>query len=239
MQLYDKIIEECLELFKGEQTEKLAVSGQLARDAGGHNLILRSDMAYELGGGILPAIGGLAFTTSKALVEEDGIWLQGPDLQDIQEDTAYARIVFIRLSEGQLAQESEAYALLRKIAYTRYHLCTEGFMLRISASENREVVRVGKHARKQGLNFAEIGRRFLEEYHKIPEIMAAQIFFITARDFPYQQLAGKMQEAEGITNSLNHIFQNLKMDCSVCNMKPVCDEVEGLKEIHQKINKKV
>jgi hypothetical protein len=39
---------------------------------------------------------------------------------------------------------------------------------------------------------------------------------------------------EMITDSLNHIYENLKMDCSVCGQKAICDEVEGLKEMHMK-----
>jgi hypothetical protein len=37
-----------------------------------------------------------------------------------------------------------------------------------------------------------------------------------------------------ITLTLNHIMDGLATDCSVCSFKQVCDEVEGMKELHFK-----
>lgn len=248
MQLYDKIIQECSTLFEKFNPKKLDLSGNAVPDAGEHNLILRSDMAYELGGGTQPAIGGVAYTSSTELVRQNEIYVLGPDLPELgkQAEEAekksgmkgnipYARIVFFRIDEADLKDDSKAYALMRKIEYTRYHMHPEGFMMRISAAENQEVVRVSREALTagDGLDFAGVGRRFFEEYAKIPEILSAKMIFITEENFPYQKLAGFMGQAERITDSLNHIFQNLKMDCSVCGLKPVCDEVDGMKELHQ------
>ena len=61
-------------------------------------LILRSDMAYELGGGIMPAASALGFTVSKELVPTDEIICVGPDLAEIHQDMAYARMTFVRLN---------------------------------------------------------------------------------------------------------------------------------------------
>lgn len=244
MQLYDKVIQKSMELFCRYDLKKLDLTTNAVPDAGEHNLILRSDMAYELGGGNQPAIGGLAYTASESLVDQNELYVLGKDLPELWKETMqnsgvktelpYARIVFFRIKEDDLKDESEAYALMRKIEYTRYHMHPEGFMMRISAAENQEVVRVGQDALEEDLNFARVGRRFFDEFAKIPEIMAAKMIFITEKEFPYGELADYMEQAKRITDSLNHIFQNLKMDCSVCNLKPVCDEVEGLKELHQK-----
>jgi hypothetical protein len=38
--------------------------------------------------------------------------------------------------------------------------------------------------------------------------------------------------ADGITSTLTHILEGLPTDCSVCQLKDVCDEVEGMKELH-------
>ena len=37
---------------------------------------------------------------------------------------------------------------------------------------------------------------------------------------------------DGITSTLTHILEGLSTDCSVCSLKDVCDEVEGMKELH-------
>ena len=35
-----------------------------------------------------------------------------------------------------------------------------------------------------------------------------------------------------ITNTLTHIMEGLPTDCTVCQLKDICDEVEGMKELH-------
>lgn len=65
-------------------------------------LVLRSDMAYELGGGMNEAVSALAFTTDKAVVDTDGVYLIGDDMTSIDKDIPYARLTFIRLKENVL-----------------------------------------------------------------------------------------------------------------------------------------
>jgi hypothetical protein len=72
----------------------------------------------------------------------------------------------------------------------------------------------------------------LDGYHKDPKVLAVKLIFITLPDFPYEVLNEKIERIEKVTESLNHILKNIKMDCSVCGFKNVCDEVEGLKELH-------
>ena len=37
-----------------------------------------------------------------------------------------------------------------------------------------------------------------------------------------------MQRSEDITKALDHLMKNIKMDCQVCSLKAVCEEVEEL-----------
>ena len=38
--------------------------------------------------------------------------------------------------------------------------------------------------------------------------------------------------ADGITEAIDHISKNVVMNCSSCSLQKVCNEVEGLKELH-------
>jgi hypothetical protein len=105
-------------------------------------------------------------------------------------------------------------------------------MMRISVAGEREPVRVSRSALKEGLNLSKIGKLFLEAYHKDPRVLAVKLIFITLADFPYEILNEKIERIEKVTESLNHIYKNIIMDCSVCGFKNVCDEVDGLKELH-------
>ena len=105
-------------------------------------------------------------------------------------------------------------------------------MMRISAASQREMVRVGKTALEKGLGFEQVGKLFLQSYHKNPQVEAVKLVFITLSDFPYEELEIYIKKAEEITKAIDHILKNLSMDCNVCSLKQICDEVEGMKELH-------
>lgn len=75
-------------------------------------LVLRSDMAYELGGGMNEAVSALAFTTDKAVVDTDGVYLIGDDMTSIDKDIPYARLTFIRLKENVMTLKKVHYMQL-------------------------------------------------------------------------------------------------------------------------------
>lgn len=197
-------------------------------DAGRNQLIFRQDMAYELGGDTLPAVSGMLLTDSTECVPADEIRLCGNDLPHITADTPYARIALVRVKSDALGDADTLYQMVRKIEYTRYHLNPRGFMMRISALNQREAVRIDKNALQDGLDFASVGELFLKAYHKHPEVEAVKLIFITEPDFPYKELSVLMQKAENMTKTLDHLLKKVDMDCNACHLKDICAEVEEL-----------
>lgn len=233
MKLYDETIKEWLKILDSLQGRELDVKkGEDWKDIGNANMILRSDMAYELGGNHLPALSGMTLTADTSLVPRDEVLLYGKDLGEIHEDTPYARLAVLRVKENSMGEGNALYQAIRKMEYTKYHLNPEGFMMRISAASQREMVRVGKTALEKGLGFEQIGKLFLQSYHKNPQVEAVKLVFITLSDFPYEELEIYIKKAEEITKAIDHILKNLSMDCNVCSLKQICDEVEGMKELH-------
>ena len=230
MILYDKKINECLELLEKFECKCLNVNSGVVNIDNQQKLIMKSEMAYELGGNNYAAVSGLAFTSSDKCNDE--ILLYGPDLSEIKGDIAYARLTILNVDDSNWEDNNVLYSSMRKIDYTRYHVYPNGFMMRISTSANREPVRIGRKELDAGLNFEEVGNVFVNEYHKHKEVKGVKIIFITAEKFPYELLNEKVNSIEKITESLNKIFNNLIMDCNTCGLKPVCDEVEGMKELH-------
>ena len=234
MKLYDESIAKLYEMLDGFEKKQLDFSNRKSDwiDSGNANMILRGDMAYELGGDALPAISGLALTTDEHLIPADEILLYGPDLPEIKADIPYARLAFVRVKKDSMGEGNTLYNAIRKIEYVRYHLNPKGFMMRISASNDREPARVGKEALQQGLDFAKVGKLFLKAYHENPNVEAVKLVFVTCKDFPYETLKKQVKKNEQITAAIDHIMKNLIMDCKACNLKEVCDEVEGMKELH-------
>lgn len=233
MELYDKIINEILELIEeaGGKT-RLDLNEKWVNEKE-QKLIFKKDMAYELGGGLLPAISGLAFSSTMNFSDE--IWLCGENLDRLKKDSPYARLTVLNVDDSGWSDSQRAYSAMQRIDYTRYHVYPRGFMMRISTSEGREPVRVSREAIDSGLNFQKVGRLFIDAYHRQKEVKGVKVIFITDSNFPYEILSKKVRAMETITKSLDKIFNNLVMDCRSCNLKPVCDEVEGMRQLHNAI----
>lgn len=235
MNLYDNLIRECMKLFEGIAPNILPLSDNEAQwqTEDEQRLIFQRDMAYELGGNGLPAVSALAYTSQPA--QQDRLLLYGPDLPDLTADSPYARLTVLHVDDRDW-QDDQAYRLLRQMEYTRYHVYPQGFMMRISTSMGREPVRISRRALQEGLNFSKVGHLFLQAYRQHPQVQAISMLFVTAPEFPYEQLAEKAAKMDAVTGSLDQIFNRLVMDCRSCSLKPVCDEVEGMRQLHRSLH---
>lgn len=197
-------------------------------DEGRNQMIFQSEAAYELGAGELSALSGVLFTDNADSVENDEILVYGKDLSELDDNSPYARITFVRIKESNTQDTNALFQLLRRIDYSRYHINPKGFMMRISAKSRREVVRVSKTACKEGITFQKVGKLFVDAYHKHPEVEAVKVIFITLPDFPYNEMEELLIRAEDMTKALDHLAKKVTMDCRACNLKEVCAEVEAL-----------
>lgn len=229
MKLYDECLIGVEELLADFPVEPLPLEGAGNwEDLGNNQVLFGADTAYELGGKALPAVSSIAFTDQPEFVPRDEVFLVGKDLPDLHGDSPYGRIVFLRANDKELGTGQKLYAMIRKIEYTRYHTSPEGFMMRISAFSHREAVRISKDGLRKGLNFARVGKLFIDAYKAHPAVEAVKIIFITDPDFPYDKLEAIMNRSEQITTALDHLMRDVKMDCNTCSLKEVCDEVEAL-----------
>ncbi len=231
MKLYDEVIGNCLELF-GQNKQTVLRMDRKWEEVSDRSMILRSDMAYELGSDGLPAIGCTLITGNNEFVKEDGITLIGENLSEINNNQPYGRVAIVRVDENVLSEGEALYRTIRNLEYTRYHFYPKGFMMRVSASKQKECVRVGRTAIEEGLSFEKTGTQLIEAFHKHSLVKAVSIYYITDREFDYGKLEKYAREGEAITKTIDHISNNAIMDCSACNLQQVCDEVEGLRELH-------
>ena len=236
MNLYDGEIEKLTTMLESHGAKKLPLQKEW-KMTDKENLILKSEMAYELGGGSNAAVSAIAFTQDEELVPEDAVYLVGDDLSDIKQDISYARITVIRLNREYIKKHDDnaLYASMRATDYVRYHAFPSGYMMRISAVREREPVRVSCEAVSQGINFAAVGFGLINAYRKRPEVEAVSMYFVTDQNIDYTFLKNEAHRCEQITDSLNHIFSGLKMDCSTCSSRELCDEIDGIRQIHMNI----
>lgn len=224
MNFFDNILNEVDEYISGFE-KKSYESGRLWEDIGRNEIVLQRDSQYELDG------VGFNLVTSSPIGSSEIIVI-GPELNEIKYDTRFARISIIEIDD--VDDEQKAYNLIRKIEYSKYHYFPNGFMIRIASSSQKEIVRVSKTALSKGLSFEGVGNILINKYKENSAVRAVKIIYITDKHADYKRLEAIAKRNYDITETLNHIMNSVNFDCSACQLKPICDEVEGMKELHFK-----
>lgn len=232
MELYNSLISEAKALFDGQSPKVWDYDPRDCwKDVGSSELVLQKDAAYELGAQGRGSANLVLFTSTSELVDKDQVILYGPDLRDIKGDVDFARIVLLRV--GVLDDDDEnVYRTLKDIEFAKYHVYPEGYMVRMSPESYREQIRVSKAAIRQGISFKSVGASYIAEYKKDANVLNATVIFVTAAGIDYAAMQKLAKKANDVTGTLTHILEGLPTDCSVCALKDICDEVEGMKELH-------
>ncbi|MGN1315558.1 MAG: hypothetical protein ACI4VW_00645 [Acutalibacteraceae bacterium] len=227
MKLYDGLINEIKTSFSDA---KVLSTGKIPLSVSNINsVILMSDTAFELGGSQKPCVSSLAVSSN--IKFSNNVYLLGKDLGEIREDTLFCKFVFIETDD--LEDEQESFNRIKELESLRYRISVDGFMTRASVLNMREQIRVSKKSVKSGVGFADYGDVLLKEYMSFPYVKSAEIYFVTdCEDF--EKLNCVAKKIGRTTSALNHIFDNIMVDCSSCNLKEICNEVEGMRELHFK-----
>ncbi len=225
MEIFDSLIKEVSEIIKPyPQKEYSYEKENLWEDVGHNQVILQKETLFELDG-----VGFNLLTSSHI---EDTIVVIGKDLQELKENTKFARICFIEFGEQEETQKT--YNLIRKIEYTKYHFFPDGYMIRTSAKAHKESVRVSKSAVKKGISFQKVGNLLINKFKENPAVKGVKVVFVTEDAVDFSKLEILSRKNHEITETLNQVMNNLTFDCETCNLKAICDEVDGMRELHFK-----
>ena len=121
--------------------------------------------------------------------------------------------------------------------FVKYHVFPKGYMFRISSGDFREQVRVSRSALQRGISFRSVGFDFIRRYLKNPNVLKVKLLFVTDLQAPYQRLRACAKKTADITRTLTHILDGMPTDYGSCHLKPICDEVEGMRRLHFKQSK--
>ena len=80
--------------------------------------------------------------------------------------------------------------------------------------------------------FRSLGMNYIQAYKQDPNVISATVIFLTDPAADYAALRALAKKSADVTGTLTHIFEGLPTDCSACALKDICDEVEGMKELH-------
>lgn len=235
MKLYDNIIRDTLAQL-GRPTRVWDYRPDAAwPDRGASELVMQRDAALELGGSGKQSVNFTCVTSTPDLITEDAVCLYGSDIAQLRGDVPFARIALLEVDE--LGGDEEAYNAIRKMEFVRYHVFPEGYMVRVSSESNQEQVRLSKAAVKAGISFRSVGADYIRRYKEIAGVRHVRLIFCTDHA-AMDAFIDSAKKTDAITQTLTHILDGLPTDCGHCSLKPVCDEVEGMRELHLGKNRK-
>ena len=236
MKLYNSLIDEVNQILSENKSRELATLHDPCWEMLAKNeLILAKQSAFELGADGMPSTSTSLVTTEAGVIEKDEITLIGADLCDIKADSPFARIMLIHIDD--VGEDSVAYKAVRDMEYVKYDVIPRGYMQRTSFMEFREQVRVSKDAVNGGISFSNIGSAYIAKLKENSKVKHVHIIFITDAISRFDDLRRIAVKVDGVTKTLNHVLTEMDFDCKTCALKSICDEVEGLRELHFK-NKK-
>ena len=166
---------------------------------------------------------------------ESRIIVIGKDLPEITQDTPYARLVILHVDPVTINSDQDSekvFRFLQKLDFIKYHVFAKGFMIRVSSENFREQARVSKAALQEGITFEKLGNALLSHYTDVAGVKAATVVFITDPSIDYEQLINDAKKVREITHAFSKILEGMPTDCGLCKLKPVCDEVEGMRQLH-------
>ena len=195
------------------------------------DLILQGDTAVELGHPETKSTSYIMWTNTENKVSDNKITVIGPDLNEIKNSPIdYAKITIIKTKKYD---EDKAYEIFQEMEKLRLNINLEGYMIRATSQKTREWCRVSKKALGKGFSFQILGSELIKSYKERDFIDEVEIIFVVGQKTLIDQLAKIGTKVTEITMALNTIFDDIEFDCHSCNFSEICDEIDGMKEMHR------
>lgn len=235
MNVYDDLIKETFDILSRQNFKELNIRKYKWNMLTANEFLMSKEVSFELGDRFKDSIVYNAQTSDKTLICEDKIFLLGDDIQNIRSDTNFSRVTLFNIDD--ISDPNKAYIGVRKLNYERYKIIPEGYMILSSSFENKENVRVSKKAVKNGFTFETLGNIYIERYKKLEGVNNVQVYFIVG-DYDFiNDLIAVSKKVNEVTEAFDHILKNAVLDCEVCPLKSICEDVEALRELHFSMNK--
>ena len=240
MELYQNILSHLAELVRLAPVRRKYPydAKNIRRETERCEMIMKRHTAYELGdSGTASANCTIMTTETGGIFSGNQTIVVGKDLCEIHQDTSYARIVVLTVAPEML-EESEnntgemIFRNLQKLDFVKYHVFMDGCMLRISPESCEEHLRIHKSAIADKISFEQLGNTFIRRFLAEKYVKSVTVIFFA--DYPEEkyQLSTNCKKVREITQTFSKILEGMPTDCNVCKMKAICDEIEGMRELH-------
>ena len=252
MKLFDKYMDEAaalLQPYLKEYGRPVTEEGPLWPLTDRNPFIMERDTALELGGYPKESVN-LIISSSQPLPfrDEGGDGTRrvlnftplrtggNEDFDGVERDfgaekhLSFGKIVFLQTEEFT---DDAVYEFQQSVQLADLRLKLEYVMTRSSSRQYQINLRVGKKAAEAGLSLDSMVRTICEQLCKVPGVKDAAVILLAGDSPVYKQLLPLAEKVKDVTAALNTMFDGIDMDCGSCSLNEICDEVEGLRELHR------
>lgn len=244
MNIFDKYILQILDRCASEHIEKTELKGHIWEIMQKNAFLMERDTAIELGGypresiniivpsSKLPELFAQA-KKEKALFPAAGIFCIGDPnlLQSNETHISFGKIVLLETEE---LPDDEWYEFTQAELLTDTGIRMRDVMLRQSPSHYNINLRVGKEAIRKGFDLPVMGATIHQAFQQMEYVKSVTVLLIIGESRLYKDLLGTAEKIKEVTLTFNHIFDGIDMDCGHCDLSDVCNEVEGMRELHKR-----
>ena len=234
--MFDNYLQDTIEYLNSQELKGLARSFSYNESQNwprvADQMVFNADTAVELGHPQTESVSFLIWTDSQGRINDQQITLIGPDLSEAGlSKMPFGKIVLVS-THG--FNEDNAFQRYQEMDAIKFKLDLEGYMLRAVPQENKEWSRVSKRALQSGFSLRVLGNEMIREFKRLEYVDAVEIIFITSSAADVQKFKPIAEKVTKVCQAMNKMFDNLEYDCSSCSFSDVCDEIDGLKTMHQK-----
>lgn len=232
MKLFDTYMERASQLLapylNTDTAAEVETEGSVWPLADRNPFIMERDTALELGGYPKESVN-LIVSSSSALPAE-GIWVCGKTSLTDEHHQSFGKIIFLHTEE---LADDRVYEFQQAVQLTDLRLKLENVMTRSSSRQYQINLRIGRKAAEAGLNLEAMARTMREHFLQISGVKDAAVILLAGESPLYKELLTIAEKVKDVTVALNTMFDGIDMDCGSCSLNEICDEVEGLRKIHQ------
>ncbi len=233
MNLFDQELKKAAEALAPYQAEELSI-GKPWPLVGKPSFIMARETVLELGGYPHKSTCLIGATTNSELVSSDRIVCYGnPELfQKKSRHISFGMMITLNIQEPET---SELYESLKGLQYVFYRMHMENIMLRSSMQQLQVNLRFGKAAMKANVSLERIGAALIAAYKENPLVNHVQVAFLMGDELPYQAISSCAEKTTEIILALNTLVDQQELSCGTCSLREICDEVEGLRQMHMNL----
>lgn len=237
MNIFDKYISDIQKILAHQKISRLNFSENEWKLTEKNTFLMERDTAIELGGYPKESVNIIVPSSDlyNLISLEEGIYSIGDTSllsgKISEKHISFGKIVFLKTKD---LKEDDFYSFTQSELLTDSRIRMSDIMLRQSPAHYNTNLRISKKALKNGFNAEIMAATVYKAFKNMEHVSNVTVLLIFGDSMPYKELLEAAENIKEATLTLNHIFDGINMDCGHCDVKEICNEIEGMRELHMR-----